>query len=163
MSEEPTPPIETGPDNDQEDLEIEEEEFDEFEDLKSQLAKKAEEIKDLVDKQHRSRAETENFRKRIRKEKADSIKYANEQLLKKIIPISENLDRALSAPNLSVESLKEGVEMIAREFHNFLKEVDVKAIPALGKIFDPSIHEAVSQVESDEHEEDIIMEVYSKG
>jgi len=163
MSEESTPPVETNPDDDQEDLIIEEVELDEVETLKTQLADKEEEINGLIDKERRSRADMDNFRKRIIKEKADAIKFANEQLLKKIIPISENLDRALSAPNLNIESLKEGVEMIVREFHGFLEKVDVKTIPALGETFDPSVHEAVSQIESDEHEENFIMEEYAKG
>ena len=163
MSEESTPPAETNPENEQGDLEIEEEALDEVEILKAQLAEKEEEINKLIDKAHRSQADTENFRKRISKEKRNSIQYANEKFIREIIPISENLDRALSSPNLRVESLKKGVKMIAKQFHDFLKKVDVKPIPARGEKFDPSIHEALSQIESDEHEENFIVEEYAKG
>lgn len=163
MSKEPTAPDETSPEIDQENLEEVEESLDEIEQLTFRLAEKEEEVNELLDKARRSQAEMENFRKRIRREKTDSIQYANENFIREIIPISDDLDRALSASNISVESLKEGVEMISRAFHNFLKSVNVKPIPAKGEIFDPSIHEALSRIESEEHEENTVLEEHAKG
>lgn len=163
MSKEPTTPDETSPEINQENLETVEESMDEVEILASKLAEKEEEVNELLDKARRSQAEMENFQKRIRREKIDSIQYANENFIREIIPISVDLDRALSASNISVESLKEGVEMISKAFHNFLKSVNVKPIPAKGEKFDPSIHEALSRIVSEEHEENTVLEEHAKG
>jgi len=147
----------------EEEPEVEEEPLSELDTVKAQLAKKEEEIKELVEKSYRDLADTENFRKRIKKEKTDSIQYANEKFIKEIIPISENLDRALSASNITLESLKEGVEMISKQFNDFLKKFDVTPIPAKGEKFDPEIHEVLSQIESADHEENHIVDEYGKG
>lgn len=166
MNKKPTPPTETNLEEDQEaqeDLPNGEEELGEVEVLTSQLVKKEEEINKLLDDAKRSQAEMENYRKRIRKENSESVQYANEKFLREIIPISDDLDRAISASNISVESLKEGVEMISRQFHDFLKKFNVKPIAAKGKKFDPSVHEAISWVESEDREENDILEEYSKG
>ena len=162
---------ETGenPEDDQEELEIEElsedeeEPLSELDALKAELAEKEIQIKELVEKSYRDQADTENFRKRIQKEKTDSIQYANEKFIREIIPISENLDRALSASNITLESLKEGVDMISKQFNDFLKKFDVTPIPAKGEKFDPAIHEVLSQIESADHEENHIVDEYGKG
>lgn len=167
MNKKSTPPAETNLEEDQEaqeDLPDGEQELDEVEVLTSQLARQEEKINKMLDDAKRSQAEMENYRKRIRKENSESVQYANEKFLREIIPISDDLDRAISASNVSVESLKEGVEIISRQFHDFLKKFNVKPIAAKkGKKFDPSVHEAISWVESEECEESDILEEYSKG
>jgi molecular chaperone GrpE len=142
---------------------IEEEPISELDALKAELAEKEIQIKELVEKSYRDQADTENYRKRIKKEKTDSIQYANEKFVREIIPISENLDRALSASNITLESLKEGVDMISKQFNDFLKKFDVTPIPAKGEKFDPAIHEVLSQIESEDHEENHIVDEYGKG
>jgi len=143
--------------------EVEESEKDPIEILNENLQKKDEEIAELKNEFLRYKADTENFKKRLRNEKAEFSQYANERLLKELIIINDNLERALSAANPTVESLKEGVEMILKQFHSFLQKERVEPIEAVGKKFDPTLHEVLCQVESDEHEENTITEEYSKG
>ncbi|MDA0690998.1 MAG: nucleotide exchange factor GrpE [Nitrospinae bacterium] len=147
--------------NDYED--VTESEKDPIEILNENLQKKEDEIAELKNEFLRYKAETENFKKRLRKEKEDFSQYANERLLKELTLINDNLERALSAPSPTVESLQQGVEMILKQFHSFLEKQNVEPIEALGKTFDPNLHEVMCQVESDEHEENTVTEVYSKG
>ena len=69
----------------------------------------------------------------------------------------------MEAPNATLESLKEGVEMSQKQFGTFLKNQKVEAIDALEKPFDPNLHEVLNQQESDEHEENTVIQEYSKG
>lgn len=132
-------------------------------DLKDQLQKKEAEATDARDQVLRVRAETENFKKRLQKEKSDLAMFANEKLIKHLLPIYENLDRALAAPDVSLQTLKEGVQMIFKQFTSFLEKEQVETIAALGEKFDPSKHEALKQIESETHEDNIVVEEYSKG
>lgn len=145
------------------DSEVEESEKDPIEVLNEDLQKKDEEIAELKNEFLRYKADTENFKKRLRNEKEEFSQYANQRLLKELVLISDNLERALSAPNPTVKSLKEGVDMILKQFHTFLEKEKVEPIEAIGKKFDPTLHEVMCQVESDEHEENTITEEYSKG
>jgi len=97
------------------------------------------------------------------KDKADAVQFANQRLLKELVQINDNLDRALDASNTSLETFKEGVEMIQKQFATFLKNQKVEPIEALGKPFDPSLHEVMTQQESEEHEENTVIQEYSKG
>jgi molecular chaperone GrpE len=144
-------------------VEAEESEKDPMEILQDDLQKKQDEIDELKHEFLLYKAETENFKKRLRKEKEDFSQYANEKLLKELLLINDNLERALSAANPTVESMKEGVDMILKQFHSFLEKEKVELIDALGKKFDPAIHEVMCQVESDEHEENTITEEFAKG
>ena len=127
------------------------------------LAQKDREIQELKEELLRLRADTENYRKRLQKDKEDMIRYANEGLIRDLVPIYDNLLRALEAPEVSVQSLKEGVEMIARQFLSFMEKHHIEPIEAIGEPFDPNLHEVLSQVESDQHEEGTIVDQYGKG
>ncbi len=129
----------------------------------SELEQAQQEAKDLRDEMLRMRAETENLRKRLQKEKQDSIQFANERLIRQLIPIYENLDRALKAPDTNVESLKEGVKLTSDQVLALFKKENVEPIKAVGEPFDPSIHEVLSQMESNDHDENTVIEEYSKG
>lgn len=131
--------------------------------LKLQLEQKEKELADIRDQFLRLQAETENFKKRIVREKNDLSQFANERLIKGLIPIHEDLKRALAAPDVNATSLKEGVEMISRQLISFLKSENVKPIPAVGEKFDPAIHEALSQIETDQHAENTVVQEISKG
>jgi len=141
----------------------EESEKDPLELLQDELKKKDDEIAEQKHEFLLYKADTENFKKRLRKEKEDFSQYANEKLLKELILINDNLERAFSAENPTVESMKEGVDMILKQFHSFLEKEKVELIESLGKKFDPAIHEVLCQVESEEHEENTITEEFSKG
>jgi len=124
---------------------------------------KDEEIANQKDTFLREKAELENFKKRLTKEKDDFVQFANERLLQELIQIEDNLERALEVPNATIEILKEGVEMIQKQFSTFLKNQKVEPIEAIGKSFDPTIHEVLNQQETEEHEENTVIEEYSKG
>lgn len=134
-----------------------------LEQLEEQIRLKDAEILKQKDTFLREKAELENFKKRLTKEKEDFVQFANERLLKELLQIEDNLERAMAAPNATLESLKEGVEMIQKQFKDFLKNQKVEAIEALGKPFDPNLHEVLNQQESEEHEENTVIEEYSKG
>ena len=134
-----------------------------MEQLQEQIRLKDEEIANQKDTFLREKAELENFKKRLTKEKDDFVQFANERLLQELIQIEDNLERALEVPNATLESLKEGVEMIQKQFSTFLKNQKVESIEAIGKDFDPTLHEVLNQQESEEHEENTIIDEYSKG
>ena len=131
--------------------------------LEEQLEKKELAIAELKDDMLRLRADTENVRRRLNKEKQECIQFSNEKLIREVIPIFDNLERALAAPDADPENLKQGVEMISKQFLALLEKENVKPIQAKGAIFDPNIHEVLSQIESDEHEENTVIEEYSRG
>jgi molecular chaperone GrpE len=119
--------------------------------LQAQLEEKTREASEYFDKWLRLRAEFENFKKRMQKEKDDWVKFGNENLLKALLPVLDNLTRAIDHGRNSQEKspLLEGVEMTCKEFLNVLDRFGVKPVPAVGEAFDPEKHEALSQEESD--------------
>ena len=149
--------------NEEESKVEEKKELTPMEQLQEQLRLKDEEIANQKDTFLREKAELENFKKRLTKEKDDFVQFANERLLQELIQIEDNLERALEVPNATLESLKEGVEMIQKQFSTFLKNQKVEPIEAIGKAFDPTLHEVLNQQESEEHEENTVIEEYSKG
>ena len=156
-------------DQESEETSIEEEHTEEakelspLEQLEEQIRLKDEELASQKDTFLREKAELENFKKRLTKEKEDFVQFANERLLKELIQIEDNLERALEVPNATFENLKEGVEMIQKQFTAFLKNQKAEPIDALGKPFDPNLHEVLNQQESEEHEENTVIQEYSKG
>lgn len=122
-----------------------------LEKLQAQLDEKTRESSEYFDKWLRLRAEMENFKKRMQKEKADRLRFGNEDLLKALLPILDNLNRAIDHGKNGRENspLLAGVEMIHKELLNTLERFGVKPIPAAGEVFDPEKHEAISQEESD--------------
>ena len=150
-------------DQEEDALAEEEKELDPLEELQQQLKKKDEELAEQKGDFLREKADLENFRKRLIKDKADAVQFANQRLLKELVQINDNLDRALDASNTSLESFKEGIEMIQKQFTTFLKNQKVEPIEALGKPFDPGLHEVMTQQESADHDENTVIQEYSKG
>jgi molecular chaperone GrpE len=132
-------------------------------DLLARAAKADENWERLV----RTSADFDNFKKRAAREKQDAIKYATESLLQKIMPVLDNFEAALAAAqNSSADSLKslqDGVAMIHSQLKNTLTEAGLEEVDATGKPFDPNIHEAVSQQESAEVAEGIVLQQLRKG
>lgn len=122
-----------------------------LEKLQAQLEEKTRESAEYYDKWLRLRAEFENFKKRMQKEKGDLLKFGNESLLRALLPVLDNLNRALEHGKKTKEnsSLLEGVEIVQKEFLNILERFGVKPVEAEGEVFDPEKHEAISQEESD--------------
>ena len=132
-----------------------------LEKLQVQLEEKTKEAEEKTDQWLRLRAEMENFKKRVHKEKSDLIKFANESLLKAMLPTLGNLARAIDHGRSAKEnsSLLEGVQITQKQFFNTLEKFGVKSIPAVGEIFDPEKHEAISEQESDQEPSRVIAEV----
>ena len=141
----------------------EEKKLSPMEELQEQLKKKDVELVEQKSDFLREKADLENFRKRLVKDKADAVQFANERLLKELVEIDDNMNRALNTPNTSLEGLKEGVEMIQKQFATFLKNQKVEPVEATGKPFDPSLHEVMTQLESEDHEENTVIQEYSTG
>jgi molecular chaperone GrpE len=111
-----------------------------------------ERAKDFQDRAVRSAADLENYRKRAQKEKEDVQKFGVEKLLKDLLPVVDNLDRALDAASKSpdFDSFQKGVAMTRKSFEDSLSRHGVKGFSARGQPFDPRLHEAIQQVESTE-------------
>tara|TARA_B100001964_G_C13976949_1_gene484454 strand:- start:15 stop:677 length:663 start_codon:yes stop_codon:yes gene_type:complete len=131
--------------------------------LEKDLLDAKNELTEQKDKFIRLQAETDNFRKRLSREKEEFSQYANERLFKELLPIFDNFQRALEDPSNDIKSLKEGLEMILKQFSSFLEKEKVEPIEAIGIKFDPMIHEVLTSEESSEHEENTIISQFVKG
>jgi molecular chaperone GrpE len=110
-------------------------------------------------------ADFDNYRKRASKEKSDVIQFGNEGLLKDFLPIIDNIERLLtySYGEGSWKSFQEGIELLLTEINKTLEKYGVEPIEALGKTFDPNIHQAMQRSETDEADANTVVEVYQKG
>ncbi len=114
------------------------------------------------DKYLRLLAEYDNFRKRSLKERLDASADATAKAALEVISVIDNFERAMAA-ECSDEGYKQGVEMIYGQFTEVIKKLGVEEIEALGKEFDPNLHNAVSQVEDENFGENTVSQVYQKG
>jgi molecular chaperone GrpE len=128
------------------------------------LARRNEEVKQLQDRVLRLAAETENTRKRIEREKSDGICFANESLLRGLLPVVDNLERAIqhSEQKSDSDSLIEGVRMTLKAFSDLLARFGCVPFDAVGETFDPRYHEAMLQQEAPGPENMVLLE-YQKG
>jgi molecular chaperone GrpE len=138
---------------------------DELIDQLNEWKQKAEEERDRM---LRVLAEFENYKKRMNRQMEDYRKYANEALLKELLSVVDNLERAIVSSEGAMGNPKEscvveGVEMTLNEILKVLEKFHVTSFEALGKPFDPAFHEAVMQQESKEHPENTILNVLQKG
>lgn len=124
-----------------------------------------EKINELEDKVKRQMAEFDNFRKRTDKEKNAMFETGAKSVIEKILPVVDNFERGLaSIPEEEKGTpFAEGMEMIYKQLIGELEKMEVKPIPAVGEEFDPNLHNAVMQVESDEYESGVIAQELQKG
>ncbi len=109
-------------------------------------------------------ADFENYKRRTRQELGDRTQYANEELLRKLLPILDNLRRAMDhAPEGIDRNWFDGLRIVMRQFEDTLQAQGISTIPAVGEKFDPSKHEAIASEETDEHEEGTIVEEMQPG
>ncbi|MBF0201218.1 MAG: nucleotide exchange factor GrpE [Desulfamplus sp.] len=112
-------------------------------------------------------AEFDNYKKRSAREMAEFRKYANETIIKQLLTVVDNLERAIASANSDKRadkaSIVEGVEMTLRDILKLFDSFSVKRVDALGKPFDPSFHQAVSHQESDEHPDNTVINELQKG
>jgi molecular chaperone GrpE len=136
---------------------------EQLEELKQRAAKADEHWERLL----RNAADFENFKKRATREKQEAIKYANENLLQKLIPVLDNLDMALSATQNAqgdgLQALQTGISMIHQQLKSALQEAGLEEVDATGKTFDPNFHEAVSQREVADAPEGQVVQQLRKG
>ncbi|WP_420849573.1 nucleotide exchange factor GrpE [Paenibacillus montanisoli] len=113
----------------------------------------------------RAQADFDNFRRRTMKEKEELAQYASMKLIGQLLPVVDNFGRALEAAKSGgdVESFSKGVDMIFRQLEQVLEAEGLKAMDAVGQPFNPDFHQAIMQVESDEHGEGIVVEEVQKG
>lgn len=134
-----------------------------IEELKGRAAKADENWERLL----RTTADFDNFKKRAAREKQDALRYATESLITKIIPVLDNFEMALAAAQNSstegLKSLQDGVTMIQTQLKSALTDSGLEEVDATGKLFDPNIHEAVSQQESADVPEGHVLQQLRKG
>ena len=135
------------------------------ESIPSELEAKTAEVLALNDKYLRLAAEFENFKRRAQRDQHDAIRFANEKLLKDLLPIVDNLERAIQCgcEQSTSEGLLEGVELTQKQFLETLEKLEVKQISSVGEVFDPTRHQAVAQVESETAEPNTVVEEFQKG
>ena len=131
----------------------------------SEIAKMQQELEQANDMMLRLAAELENYKKRVAKDRESQIKYAAQNLIEELLPILDNFERAIESANKSEDfiSLLEGVKMISKQMHDVLEKKGVSRIDAVGKTFDPTMHEAVMHIASEEHPENVVVEEFQKG
>ena len=122
--------------------------------------KKDDEVAKLKEQLMRNMAEYDNYRKRTAKEKAELMPDITARVVSDFLPVLDNLERALAA-ECSDEGYKKGVQMIYDSFMATLEKLGVEKVPA--EDFDPSMHQAVQQVQSDDHESGQIVSVFQNG
>lgn len=134
--------------------------------LEKAAEESAEEIADLKDKYLRKQADFDNFRKRMLREKEDSIKFANTALLMDIINVIDDFERALQSSQDSNDftSLHSGIEMIEKQMISMLEtNWGLKRFDSAGEAFDPEKHEALMMEESDEYDVQTVLDDFMKG
>lgn len=136
-----------------------------IEELTGQLAEARKQSEDYLDRLRRSMAEFDNYRKRTEKEKEQERTKGILEVVSAVLPLLDNFERALaSIPEEEKESaVAKGVEMMYQQFVTGLTAIGVKEIPALGEPFDPNKHNAVTHIEDESMDENIVCEVFQKG
>jgi molecular chaperone GrpE len=136
---------------------------EQLDELSDRAAKSDERWEQLL----RTTADFENYKKRAAREKQEAIKFANEGLIQRLIPVLDNFDMAMAAAQNeqteAAESLKTGVNMIYQQLRTVLLEAGLEEVDASGKPFDPNLHEAVSQQETNEVAEGHVLQQLRKG
>lgn len=114
----------------------------------------------------RAQADFDNFRRRTLKEKEELGQYASMKLIGELLPVVDNFDRAIEAAKSGggeADSFSKGIDMIFRQLVGVLEQEGLKQLETVGQPFNPDYHQAIMQVESEEHEEGIVVEEVQKG
>jgi len=133
--------------------------------LRAQIAEKDKEIAELKDKYLRALADSENARKRIRQQSEESVRIQRESILRDLLPIIDNLERALTAARSGTDTktIVDGVEMTVRALIDFLRAQGVTPLQSVGQTFDPNRHEAVDHVASEAHPANTVVDEFHRG
>ncbi len=130
-----------------------------------QLAAKEEELKALNDKYLRLAAEFDNYKRLAQRDQRDQIRFGNEHLLKELLPVVDNLERAIKAAKgaKSSEGLVQGVDLTLKQLQGVPGKFGVQSIPTMGQPFDPSGHQAVATVPSSQVPDQHVVEEFQRG
>jgi len=133
--------------------------------LRLQLTAKEEEAKNNYERYIRQVAELDNFKKRAVREREESARFANETLVKDLLPVIDNLERAITHASNGDNGklLVEGVDLVLKGFLDTLAKHGVQPVAAVGLAFDPTQHDALAQIESAEHPPNTVIEQHQKG
>ena len=131
-----------------------------LEDSTARAAQTQERLKDTHERLLRTAAEFDNFRKRVQKEKEETRKFAVESLLKDFLPVADNLERALDhAEEHDLRQVIEGVRLVQKMLNDALGKHGIVSFSAVGQVFDPNLHEALMQAESDKPPGTVVSEM----
>lgn len=135
------------------------------EQLRQELTQALEETKAHQEQYLRTLADMENLRKRTQREKEELAKFANENILREILPVIDNLERAVEHADQVANGggLLEGVKMTLTQFSQVLGRFGVEPVEALGQPFDPALHQAMGQIESDDQPVNTVIQQMQKG
>ncbi|MDH4156631.1 MAG: nucleotide exchange factor GrpE [candidate division Zixibacteria bacterium] len=131
----------------------------------SEEEKLQEKVAQLEDRLLRTAAEFDNYKKRVARQYDDMVRSSNQRILGQMLEIVDNFERALEHGNddNSLEGFRKGAELILGQMMDLLAKYDVRPIETIGKPFDPNLHEALTQVDSDEYEEGIVVLEMTRG
>lgn len=127
--------------------------------VQEQLEKELKEVKEQL---LRTAAEFDNYKKRTERDRISSLEYAKAQMIKPLLPILDNIDRANTYEPGSADYAK-GIEMIVKQFCDLSTQLGITVIGAVGESFDPNVHEAVMHIEDEALGENIVAQVLQKG
>jgi molecular chaperone GrpE len=170
----------TGVQNEKEDVDVSEEtviedqnettdsantEEDNLSEEQKEILALKEEVSQLNGRLMRTQADFDNYRRRVKVEQETAAKYRAQSIIEELVPAIDNFERALAVELESdqAKSLLQGMEMVYRQLIEAITKEGVAEINPVGEAFDPNFHQAVMQVESDEHEANTVIEVLQKG
>ncbi|HEU5139870.1 MAG TPA: nucleotide exchange factor GrpE [Bacillales bacterium] len=150
---------------DQQDSDQHGEKEETVEELQQRIQQLEKEKEEFQSRMLRVQADYDNFRRRTKEEKAAAAKYKALGFAEKLLPALDNFDRALNtkAEGEEAKSLLQGMEIVHRQLKDAFEEENIKEIEAEGQPFDPEFHQAVMQVENEDHESNTVVEVMQKG
>jgi molecular chaperone GrpE len=133
--------------------------------LQQALETKTDECRALNEKYLRLAAEFDNYKRLAQRDQRDQIKFGNEQILKELLPVVDNLERAIKSSKGAspLDALTQGVELTLKQLTGALAKFGVTAVESVGQTFDPATQQAVAQVPSDTVPENHVVEEYQKG
>ncbi len=131
--------------------------------LQEELANLQQEIARFRELYLRKLADFDNYRKRQEREMGEFRRYANGELLRDCLPVLDNLERALAVPGGGAGGLREGVELVLRQFKDVLARNGLAEVDPAGRPFDPTLHEAISRNEDSRVQESTVVQVLQKG
>ncbi len=131
----------------------------------TELQRKTEELKELNDKYLRLAAEFDNYKRLAQRDQRDQIRFGNEQLLKELLPVVDNLERAVKASKNggSPDVLIQGVDLTLKQLTAALSRFHVIPVETVGKAFDPATHQAVTSVASEKIPEQHVVDEFQRG